>query len=230
MSAAILEVIVCSVADAIEAQHGGASRLELVQNLEQGGLTPSFELVREIRDKVDLPLRVMVRESVGYDAQNEYEIEKLCLAANAFDSLRVDGLVLGYLNGGEVDVALCERILSHAPHSKATFHHAFEDAKDQLRALKAIKRLPQVHRVLSHGGSGSLIEKIGRFQKYQDVAAPEIEIIAGGGIDLNAITQIGRTTSIREFHVGRAVRNPPRVHGFVKAELVSKLVGVLREL
>lgn len=226
----VLEVIACTVADAVEAKKGGAYRLELVRNLEQGGLTPSFELVREIRDKVDLPLRVMVRESVGYEAQSENEIEHLCVAAERFDSLGVDGLVLGYLKDGAVDVQLCERILSFAPNVKATFHHAFEGAKDQSKVLKEIKHLRQVDRVLSHGGSGSLSEKIVRFKEYQDLASPEIEIIVGGGIDRDAIAQIRHATNIREFHVGRAARLSNRVDGEVKAELVSQLVRKIHEL
>src|ERR1051326_4745406 len=71
MSSAVLEVIVCCVADAVEAQKGGASRLEVVRDLDRGGLTPSIQLVQAIKDAVDLPLRVMVRESDGYRTRND---------------------------------------------------------------------------------------------------------------------------------------------------------------
>ncbi len=219
----VLEVIACTVADAVEAKRGGACRLEIVRNLELGGLTPSFDLVREISVAVDLPLRVMVRESVGYGVTNEREIDNLCLAAKRLGELKVDGLVIGYLTNGVVDLAFCERILSCAPDLKATFHHAFEGARDQLQALQDIKSLYQIDRILSHGGPGSLSEKIARFRKYQELAGPKIKIIAGGGIDLDAISQIRRATSIREFHVGRAAR----IDGEVKAELVRKMSDML---
>src|ERR1043165_9596676 len=71
MSSAVLEVIVCCVADAVEAQKGGASRLEVVRELDRGGLTPSIQLVQAIKDAVDLPLRVMVSESDGYGTRND---------------------------------------------------------------------------------------------------------------------------------------------------------------
>jgi len=219
----VLEVIACTVADAVEAKRGGACRLEIVRNLELGGLTPSFDLVREISVAVDLPLRVMVRESVGYGVTNEREIDNLCLAAKRLGELKVDGLVIGYLTNGVVDLAFCERILGCAPDLKATFHHAFEGARDQLQALQNIKSLYQIDRILSHGGPGSLSEKIARFRKYQELAGPKIKIIAGGGIDLDAISQIRRATSIREFHVGRAAR----INGKVKAELVRKMSDML---
>ena len=219
----VLEVIACTVADAVEAKRGGACRLEIVRNLELGGLTPSFDLVKEISVAVELPLRVLVRESVGYGVSNEREIDNLCLAAERLSDLKVDGLVIGYLTNGVVDVRLCERILGCAPDLKATFHHAFEDTQDQLQALQDMKSLHQVDRILSHGGPGSLSEKIARFRKYQELAGPKIKMIAGGGIDLDAISQIRRATSIREFHVGRAAR----IDGEVKAELVRKMFDLL---
>src|SRR5262245_13498947 len=106
MSNAILEVIACSVADAIEAQRGGAQRLEVVRDLDRAGLTPPVELVQTIKDAVDLPLRVMVRESEGYGISDEAEVERLCAAAAEFSKLGVDGLVLGFLKGGKIDPEL----------------------------------------------------------------------------------------------------------------------------
>src|SRR6185436_14802004 len=141
MQVPILEVIACSVADAIEAEKGGANRLEIVSALDRGGFTPPLELVRAINDAVDLPLRVMVRESDGYQTSGETEIEKLCAAADEFLRLDVDGLVLGFLKGKTINLDLTRRVLAAAGKSKATFHHAFEDAADQLLAIGEIKSL-----------------------------------------------------------------------------------------
>lgn len=225
----ILEVIACSVADAIEARKGGANRLEVVRSLDRGGLTPSLELVRAIKQAVDLPLRVMVRESDGYETGSEAEVETLCAAAAEFselgvDGLGVDGLVIGFLKDAEIDVELTGRVLACARGLNATFHHAFEDARDQLAAVGKLKTLSQVDRILSHGGPGELEERTRRLDAYARDAAPEIKIIAGGGIDKPAITLLQRSTSIREFHVGRAARRGFRVEGEVQAELVRALV------
>ncbi|HKS09036.1 MAG TPA: copper homeostasis protein CutC [Pyrinomonadaceae bacterium] len=226
----LLEVIACSVADAIEAEKGGAGRLEIVRDLKRGGLTPSFELVEEIKQAVDLPLRVMLRESDGFETSGEDEIERLCGAAERLASLGVDGFVLGFLNDGEIDLELTGRVLACAPHTRATFHHAFEDAKDKLRALTAIKQLPQVDRVLSHGGPGDPESRVRRLGEYEKAAAPELMILAGGGIDAGAIVKIARATRIREFHVGRAARAEFDVEGAVQVSLVSGLVQKLKEI
>ena len=221
----ILEVIACSVSDAIEARKGGASRLELVRELDRGGLTPSIELVREIKNAVDLPLRVMVRESDGFTTSGEREVETLCEMAAELSELRVDGLVIGFLKGNRIDLDLTARVLACAPALKATFHHAFEAAGDQLQALREIKTLSQVDRILSSGGSGEWEARMQRLDDYVQRAAPEIKIIAGGGIAGDEIASLRRSTRIREFHVGRAARRGFSIDGDVEAELVRKLVS-----
>lgn len=227
MNEAILEVIACSVADAIEAQKGGASRLEIVRDLDRGGLTPSIDLVRAIRDAVQLPLRVMVRESDGYGISGEREREKLCTAAAEFSNLRVDGLVLGFLKDREIDLELTGRVLACAPGIRATFHHAFEDAANRLHAVSELKRLSPVDRILSHGGPGELEQRMQQLDSYAEAATPEVTIIAGGGIDGRVIRLLRRTTRIREFHVGRAARKDFQIKGAVQEKLVRELVEAM---
>jgi copper homeostasis protein len=223
----LLEVIVCSVAGALEAESGGADRLEIVSDLRRGGLTPPYELVEGIRNVVDLPVRVMLRESEGYEISGEDEIDRLCVAAERFASLEVEGFVLGFLKDREVDIELTQRVLGSVPRMRATFHHAFEHARDQLMALSAIKHLPQVDRVLSNGGADNLESRVRRLGQYERAAAPELIILAGGGINDDAISKIGRETRIREFHVGRASREGFEVEGAVQASLVNGLVRTL---
>ena len=223
----LLEVIACSVADAVEAEKGGARRLEIVRDLGRGGLTPPLKLVAEIKQAVHLPLRVMLRESESYETSSAGELDRLCAAAVQFASLDVDGFVLGFLKDGQVDVEQTERVLACAPEVRATFHHAFEGSRDKLSALGLIKKLPQVDRVLSSGGADDLELRVGRLAQYTKAAAPELTILAGGGVDADALTKIARETNIREFHVGRAARAGFQVEGAVQASLVSELVRKL---
>lgn len=224
----ILEVIACSVADAIAAEKGGANRLEVVRDLKCGGLTPAPALVQEIASAVALPLRVMLRESLGYGVASAEEIDRLCAAAECFASLGIDGVVLGFLKNGEVDIDLTQRVLACAPRMRATFHHAFEEASNKSRALKEIKQLPQIDRILCSGGMDELEERVQRLDEYERAAAPELKILAGGGVDGEAIRRIGRATGITEFHVGRAVREYFQVEHEVQASLVSRLVELCK--
>jgi len=66
--ARFLEVIVTSIEDAVEAEAGGADRLELVRALEVGGLTPELDLIRTVLQTVKIPVRVMLRETPSMSA------------------------------------------------------------------------------------------------------------------------------------------------------------------
>lgn len=227
--APVLEVIACSVSDAIEARRGGAGRLEIIRDFERGGLTPPLKLVRDILDAVTLPVRVMLREGDGYEVAGQVEKEKLYAAARGLSGLKVDGLVLGFLRKGQIDVDLTESVLSCAPNLAATFHHAFEEAEDPFTAIRVLKRLKQVDRILTSGGTGEWPENIERLSRYHEEAGPEIEILAGGGIDQQSLRKICQATGIREFHVGRAAREPATATGVVRSERVKALVETLQE-
>ena len=227
MKKTVLEVIACSVADAVAAEKGGADRLEIVSDLACGGFTPSRDLVREIKAAVALPLRVMLRECVGYEVKSVAEFNALCAAARDFERLGVDGVVVGFLRDMKIDLELTSRVLGCAPTVKATFHHAFEDSDDKLGALKAIQQLRKVDRVLSSGGSGDLKTRINRLTRYQTTMKPPVEIIVGGGVDSGNISSIKGLTGIREFHVGRAAREGFKVTGVVKTELVAGLIELI---
>src|SRR5437868_13269846 len=97
-SQAILEVIVCSVADAVAAVNGGAGRLEIVVDFDRGGMTPPVELVMDILASVSVPVRVMIRETEEFTIIDESIIEKLCQSASVFAQLPIDGLVLGFVH------------------------------------------------------------------------------------------------------------------------------------
>lgn len=142
MSNSVLEVIVCSIEDAVEAAAGGADRLEVVSHRDIGGLTPSPDLVRRIKTDVELPLRVMVRESAGFETSGYAEIERLCASVRTFNEIGVDGIVFGFLKGDEPDFELIKTILAQAPEIKATFHHAFEDARDKLSLIRELQTFP----------------------------------------------------------------------------------------
>jgi len=220
----LLEVIACSVADALEAERGGAGRLEVITAFERGGLTPPAELVRDILAVVNVPVRVMLRESDGFGVRGDAEAERLCAAARELSELGVDGVVLGFVRERAVDVALTARILSCAPRLRATFHHAFEETGDQVEAVRELKSIGQVDRILSHGGRGDWARKSERLAVYQRAAEPEITVLAGGGVDAKVIERLLKAGMIHEFHVGRAAREG----GAVSAARVRELIGVMR--
>ena len=220
----MLEVIACSVEDAVQADRGGAGRLEIVSHLELGGLTPSLTLVREILAAVSIPVRVMVRENDGYEIQNPGELIDLFEIARELSSLKIDGMVLGFLRNGAVDGEVVPQILACAPNLKATFHRAFDAAENQLQEISTLKRYAQIDRILTNGSDESLERQTSNFKAYEAAARPEIQVLAGGGLDATRIGELITATSVTEFHVGRAVREPPEISGVVRAEKVRQLI------
>jgi copper homeostasis protein len=222
----LLEIIACSVEDAIAAERGGADRLEVISHYEVGGLTPSIEMVREIAAKVKLPLRLMLRESEAFEVSDESEIERLCDLAREFAKLDVDGLVLGFLKHGWIDHLLVAKVLACAPNLKATFHRAFEELADPLGAITELKRHCQIDRILTSGGPASWPDKVEDFARWQQSALPEIQILIGGGTDA-AVIELLKPAGIREFHIGRAVREGENLNGVVLADRVAELAILL---
>ncbi len=219
----MLEVIVTSAAEALEAERGGGGRLEVVRDLAQGGLTPALETVREIRAAVSLPLRVMVRETADYHVHGADDLARMRDAAAAFGALRVEGLVVGFASEGSADLDPVATILEAAPRTRATFHRAFESLADPLRQIERLKALPQIDRILTNGGPGSWQERAWRLEQWRAAAAPEITVLVGGGLDLETMAGLARETGIEEFHVGAAARD----NGAVSADRVSRLETAL---
>ena len=121
-----LEVIVTSVPDAIEAEAGGADRLELVRALEVGGLTPDIDLVKAVLAAVPIPVRVMLRESPLMSLGDASEMRHLQANAEAFAKLPINGLVTGFIKGDSVDIKAMIDVLAPAPECNVTFHRAFD--------------------------------------------------------------------------------------------------------
>jgi copper homeostasis protein len=169
----------------------------------------------------------MLRKSESYMVPSAAEVRRLCAAARDLAKLRVDGLVLGFLRDGEVDENLTERILSCAPNLKATFHHAFEETRDPAQAIRRLKTHRQIDHILTAGGKGHWPQKKARLASSEREARPEITILAGGGLEARVIKSIRETTSIHDFHVGRAARLPQSVEGAVHASRVRELTRMV---
>src|SRR4051794_26802878 len=175
----LLEVIVQSVADAREAARGGAHRLEVVRAIRDGGLTPPIDLVRAIAAETALPLRVMVRENAGY-ATSAAETTILRRAVHDLTVLNVDGIVLGFARDGRLALEDCRYVLRDGPPVRVTFHRAFDSVADPLAAIDDLTEVREVDRVLTGGGTGSVLQRAARFRELATRASGRLTILAGG--------------------------------------------------
>ena len=222
----LLEVIVQSEADARAAADGGADRLEVVRDIDQDGLTPSIDVVRAIRSNTRLPLRIMIRDRNDFSAPDRQRLERLQQAIRSFADLGVDGAVVGFARGAELDLDATAAVLSVVPSLRATFHRAFDVAAEPARALDALRTLPQIDRVLTTGGGGNWAVRCQRLQQYAELAGEHLTILAGGGVDENAVRMLRSVAGLREVHVGRAARVSGAALAPVSVERVRRLKAI----
>jgi len=218
-----LEVIVTSLEDAIAAARGGAQRLEVVRDLHRQGLTPAVDFVRGIQREIDLPLRVMVRESDGFACATGDERRALLDAAAAFDGLRVDGIVVGWTRGDRIDEDTLARVLEAAPSVRATFHRAFDALPDPEAGFRILHRYPQFDRVLTGAGTGPWASRCATLARYAGWGEPGITVLPGGDVDEGAILALRACGAVTEAHVGRAARIDRVVGEAVSADAVRGL-------
>jgi copper homeostasis protein len=197
----LVEACVDSLRSAREAAAGGAGRLELCQNLTEGGTTPSWGLVAEVREQVALPLHVLIRPRGGDFLYAGDEIAVMRRDIAAARGLGADGLVLGALDaGGRVDSATLQYLLDVARPAAVTFHRAFDLGRDPEEALDALIALG-VERVLTSGQAANAEAGIPRLAELVVQAAGSIGILAGGGIHAGNAARIVREAGVAEIHV-----------------------------
>lgn len=198
----LLEACVDSVASADQAARAGAGRLELCADLVEGGVTPSPGMLATVKERVALPVHVLIRPRGGdflYDAD---EAAVMLADLAACRELGADGAVLGALTpSGTVDSELTRRLVEAARPLAVTFHRAFDLTRDAGEALEALIALG-IDRVLTSGQAPTAEAGIPLLTRLVADAGDRITILAGGGIDAGNAARIIRATGVREIHVG----------------------------
>lgn len=207
----LLECCVDSLPSALQAQKGGAQRLELCANLVIGGTTPSLTLFQQIRERITLPVHILIRPRFGDFLYQEYELEEMCAAIDAFRTAGADGIVIGCLSpDGSLDLSAMKQLISHAADMKLTLHRAFDMCADPLRTLEDAISLG-IHTILTSGCQPSALAGSAMLSRLARQAGNRIHIMAGAGIDAEAVEELLHTTPIRHFHMSGKRRKESRM-------------------
>jgi copper homeostasis protein len=195
-----LEINSYSVQSVINAQNGGAQRVELCDNFPEGGTTPSYGTILLARGKLDIQLYVIVRPRGGDFLYSDIEFEIMKKDIEMCKKLGVDGVVIGILNAdGTIDKERTRELVDLARPMDVTFHRAFDMTRDPWEALEDLIGTG-VNRVLTSGQERSCI--IGRdlIKKLVEKAGDRIIIMPGDGLEENNIEDFARFTRAKEFH------------------------------
>ena len=194
------EICANSVASCIAAQEGGADRVELCAGIPEGGTTPSFGMIWNARESIDIALNVIIRPRGGDFLYNESELAEMLFDISAAKELGVDGLVFGCLNpDGSVDMENMALLMEAAGDTPVTFHRAFDHTSDPFKALEDIISLG-CRRILTSGCRPTAREGAEMLAQLVEKAGDRIIIMPGCGVNESNIAEIARLSGAREFH------------------------------
>ncbi len=195
-----IEVCANSFASAQAANLGGAIRVELCDNLAEGGTTPSFAQIKMCINKLNLEVWPILRPRGGDFLYSDSEFEIMKLDLLEAKKLDCHGMVTGILNAeAGIDILRCAELIELAKPMPLAFHRAFDLCQDLEKALEELIQLG-FKRVLTSGAAQSALEGATTIAKLVEKAEGRIEIMPGAGINPDNIKQIQIITRCQAFH------------------------------
>lgn len=194
-----LEICANSYRSAKNAQEAGAYRIELCQELSIGGLTPSYGLLKQVIEIIEIPVFVLIRPRGGNFVYSDVEFEIMKTDIQLCKDLGCHGIVSGVLNSDKtIDLKRTKELVELSKPLAFTFHRAFDELENSKEALGQLIEL-SVERVLTSGQQATAELGIGLLQELNEISKGRITILAGSGVsavNANKFKAIG----LKEIH------------------------------
>ena len=201
MNKILLEICCGSAEDALAAARHGADRVELNNNLFQGGLTPSIGTLQVVKQHTQIPVMAMVRPRAGGFCYTDTEMETARADARALLREGADGLVFGFLHeDGTIDEERTRSMVELAEGKPCVFHRAIDVVPDWKRGLDTLIRLG-ITRVLTSGQESDVFFALDTIREMIRFAGDAIEILPGAGITLRNVERVVAETGCTQVHL-----------------------------
>ncbi|WP_335975422.1 copper homeostasis protein CutC [Gaetbulibacter jejuensis] len=195
----LIEICANSYQSAKNAQDAGAHRIELCQELSVGGITPSYGLLKQVRDTLSIPVFVLIRPRSGNFVYNNEEFEIIKKDIQLCKKLGFQGIVSGVLNpNNTIDLSRTKELAELSKPLSFTFHRAFDCVKNPEEALEQLIDL-DIDRILTSGLQPSAEKGINTLKKLNEKAKGRISILAGSGIT-SENAKLFKETGLKEIH------------------------------
>lgn len=222
----LLEVCANGINSALVAQEAGAYRVELCDNLLEGGTTPSYGQITLAREKLSIKLYPIIRPRGGNFVYSDLEFEVMKADIINCKALGCDGVVFGMLTpSGDVDIERCKVLLELAHPMPATFHRAIDECTDLPAALEVLITLG-FERVLTSGGAATAVAGTEMLKKLIQMAADRIEVMPGAGVTVENVARLIDDTGAKSVHGSFSADIPFR---FTDIDRVRKVVTILSD-
>lgn len=196
----VCEVVVYTIDAALRAQEGGADRIELCDNAAEGGTTPSYAMIEQVRQNSSMDVYVMLRPRGGDFLYSNYEYHIMKRDLYQCQKLSVDGVVLGILNpDGTIDKKRCAELIKIARPLKVTCHRAFDMTRDPFEALEDCIKVG-FDRILTSGHKLKALEGVELIGELNARSNGRISIMAGSGVNEDTVQSIVSVSNVREIH------------------------------
>lgn len=197
----IIEISAYTAEWAISAARAGAGRIELCDNISEGGTTPSYGMMRQVITKLKIPVLPLIRPRGGNFCYTDTEFESIRDDIQMAKNAGAHGIVTGILKpSGEIDIERNREIVDLARPMEVAFHRAFDITPDPVKALEDLISIGY-DRVLTAGQVLNAENGIGLIARLVQLAGKRISIMPGGGINAFNIGLIARKTGTNEFHL-----------------------------
>ena len=197
----MLEICCANLASAINAENAAADRIELCDNLWEGGTTPSYGMLKVLKQELQIPIFILIRPRGGDFLYSQMEFDVMLQDIFMAKELGAEGIVSGILKAdGTVDCDRTTALIEAASPLPFTFHRAFDCCRNMVEALDDII-FCGAKRILTSGGKITLPEAIETVAELNKQAAGRIIIMPGSGINSNNIKAIKEKTGCSEFHL-----------------------------
>lgn len=195
-----LEIACFTLKSALIAQVNGADRIELCADMEVGGTTPNFEMVKQAREQLDIDLYVMIRPRGGNFVNTDVEFLQMQADIAALKKLNVNGFVFGILKEDKsVNFEQNKILVDLAKPFPCTFHRAFDEVENAFEALEDIINCG-FKTILTSGQKSNVIEGMHRLAELVKAADNRIVIMPGGGLRSSNIKTIQQKTQAVFYH------------------------------
>lgn len=196
-----LEICVDSAISALNAQSAGADRIELCDNLGEGGTTPGYGMIISARNNLSIGIHVLIRPRGGDFLYSDTEYDIMRRDIELCGENGIDGIVTGILlPDGTIDVERTARLIEFAYPMTATFHRAFDICADPVRGLEDVIATG-ASRLLTSGQQNKALDAVELIRQLVIQAGERLIVMPGGGIDETNAAQIITATKAKELHL-----------------------------
>jgi copper homeostasis protein len=195
-----LEIAVSTIEAAILAEKAGAHRIELCDNLGEGGTTPSYGAIAYAAENIGIPVYPIIRPRGGDFLYTNAEMQVIKKDVQICKDLGCMGVVIGMLDAnGNVDVKSLKEVIAVAGNMQITFHRAFDRCKDATIALEQLID-NGVHTILTSGQKANALEGATLIADLIAKAKNRITIMPGAGVRANILQQLIAATGAKFYH------------------------------